>query len=259
MSALNQFARRHALVTGGAGSIGSATTLRLLAEGAEVTVWDRSAEALHVLQEQAVSAQERLRTRVVDLAQAEAITQAAEALSDDAPVDILINNVGGAFDKPYSLLEQTDDDWQMTFNVNLMSAVRVSRVVVPGMAKHRYGRIVNVGSKAGRYGSYIDGPSYVAAKGALHALTMQLAMEFGRDGITANAVAPGMVLVERVRRLWETRRPADEREAILNAIPLRRHATADDVAGVVVFLASDDAAFVTGTVIDVNGGQSMQA
>ena len=259
MSALTRFAGRHALVTGGAGSIGSATTRRLLAEGAQVTVWDRSAEALHALQDGAECRKGQLRTRAVDLAQPDAIAQAAEVLASDGSIDILVNNVGGAFDKPYSLLQQTDDDWQMTFNVNLMSAVRASRAVVTAMVKQRYGRIVNVGSKAGRYGSYIDGPSYVAAKGALHALTMQLAMEFGHQGITANAVAPGMVLVERVRRLWETRRPAQEREAILNAIPLRRHATADDVAGVIVFLASDDAAFVTGAVIDVNGGQSMQA
>jgi len=137
--------------------------------------------------------------------------------------------------------------------------VRVTKPFLPAMRRQKYGRIVNIGSKAGRYGSFIDGPSYVAAKGALHALTLQMAMEFGPSGITCNAVCPAMVMIERVRRLWESRRSPEEREAIRMSIPLRRYATPEDVAGVLAFLASDDAAFVTGALLDVNGGQSMQA
>ncbi|MFO1281394.1 MAG: SDR family NAD(P)-dependent oxidoreductase [Burkholderiales bacterium] len=253
-----RYQERHALITGGAGAIGSATAQRMLREGARVTVWDRSADALAVLKSQAVDA-ERLELDVVDLADPERIRTACAGLIErHGAVDVLVNNVGGAFDRPYSLLQQTDEDWRFTLDLNLLSAVRVTRAFAPAMVERGYGRIVNVGSKAGRYGSFIDGPSYVAAKGALHALTMQIAMEFGPSGVTCNAVAPAMVMIERVRRLWESRRSPDEREAIRRSIPLRRYAQPDDVAAVIAFLGSDDAAFVTGVVVDVNGGQSMQ-
>jgi len=86
---------------------------------------------------------------------------------------------------------------------------------------------------------------------------LSLAMEFGPKGVTANAILPGLVMSERVRALWETRRPREEREAIRLAIPLQRHAEADDVGGACAFLASDDAKFITGTLLDLNGGQSM--
>ena len=162
----------------------------------------------------------------------------------------------GALAKAYSLFDQSDEDWQQTYDINLMSMVRLSRIVARSMISREYGRIVNIGSKAGRYGSYIDGPSYCAIKGAIHALTLQMAAELGKHAITCNTIAPGMIMSERVRKLWESRRPAEEREAIRKAIPLQRHGVPEDVAGVAAFLASEDAAFMTGTILDVNGGQS---
>src|SRR5690606_7722191 len=119
------------------------------------------------------------------------------------------------------------------------------------------GRTINFGSKAGRYGSLIAGANYAAAKGAIASLTRQLAMEFGPHGLTVTCICPGVVLTERTRGLWESRRTAAERERVLQDIPLRRHATVDDISGVVAFLASDDAAFVSGVTLDVNGGQAM--
>jgi NAD(P)-dependent dehydrogenase (short-subunit alcohol dehydrogenase family) len=254
-----RFDGRRALITGGAGAIGSVTALRLIAEGATVAVWDRSAAALAELAQRGPGT-EALIGCEVDVTDETSVEQAAEELARRwGAVDVLVNNAGGALDKPYSLLDQTDADWRVTLDLNLMSAVRVSKRIVPGMQRQHYGRIVNVGSKAGRYGSFIDGPSYVAAKGALQALSLQMAMEFGPNGVTCNAVCPAMVMIERVERLWKERRTPEERAAIERSIPLRRFAMPEDVAGAIAFLASDDAAFITGCVLDVNGGQSMQS
>lgn len=254
-----RFEGRRALITGGAGAIGTATALRLLEEGASVAVWDRSQEALDALAARAAGRASRLLVSNVDILDAEAIGRAARALEAQwEAVDVLVNNAGGALDKPFSLLAQSDADWRLTLDLNLFSAIRVTRELVPAMRRRGYGRIINVGSKAGRYGSFIDGPSYVAAKGALHALTLSLAMEFGPDGVTCNVVCPSMVMIPRVERLWKERRSAEERAAIERAIPLRRFAQPEDVAGAVAFFASDDASFVTGAVLDLNGGQAMQ-
>lgn len=254
-----RFQGRRVLITGGAGAIGSATAERLVSEGAAVMVWDRSAEALAALVGRLGDRGSALTGEVVDITDPAAIELGSSRLLGRwTSLDVLINNAGGALDKPYSLIDQTDEDWRVTLDLNLMSAVRVTRLMISPMRRQRYGRIVNVGSKAGRYGSFIDGPSYVAAKGALQALTMQMAMEFGPDGITCNAVCPSMVMIERVERLWRQRRTEEQRTAIEQAIPLRRFAQPEDVAGAVAFLASNDASFITGVMLDVNGGQSMQ-
>ncbi len=142
-------------------------------------------------------------------------------------------------------------------NLNLMGAVWASRAVLPGMAARRFGRIVNFGSKAGRFGSLIAGPNYAAAKGAIAALTRQMAQEFGPQGVTVNCICPGVVMTDRTRGLWAERRTPEERERVLQEIPLRRHAEVEDVAAAVAFFASDDAGFITGTTLDLNGGQGM--
>ncbi|MBL8334585.1 MAG: SDR family oxidoreductase, partial [Rubrivivax sp.] len=108
-----------------------------------------------------------------------------------------------------------------------------------------------------RFGSLIAGANYAAAKGAMAAVTRQLAQEFGPHGITVNCICPGVVMTERTRGLWAQRRSAEERERVLQEIPLRRHAEVEDVAAAAAFLASDDAGFITGVTLDVNGGQGM--
>jgi len=251
-----RFAGKLALVTAGAGAIGSAIVRRFVAEGARVVVWDiDEARMRQLTAEPDLAAQ--VDWALVDVTDAAAVESAAAALAaaDGRPLQVLVNNAGGARSASTSLLGETDAVLAATLNANVMSVARVTRQFAPRMIEAGYGRIVNVGSKAGRYGSYIDGPAYVAAKGAVHALTLAMAMEFGPAGITCNCVCPGIILSAKVKAIWERVRSPEEREQIRKPIPLRRHGREEEVAGAIAFLASDDASFITGSNLDVNGGQ----
>ena len=154
-------------------------------------------------------------------------------------------------------MDETDDDWARVFDLNLITTVRLTRLALRVMIENKYGRIVNLGSKAGRYGSLFAGANYVAVKGAIHALTIQLAQEFGPLGITVNAVCPGATMTPRVKGLLAQRQSAEERQRIVNEIPVRRHGEVEDIARTVRFLVSKRADFLTGLLMDVNGGQVM--
>jgi NAD(P)-dependent dehydrogenase (short-subunit alcohol dehydrogenase family) len=253
-----RFVDRTAVVTAAARGIGFATAARLAAEGARVWITDRDESALTEAREAAMAAGLTLHAQVLDSLDSNATAQAFAAIVAEAgAVDILINNAGGSLHTPYRLLDESDEDWQVVLDLNVLGAVRAARAVLPGMTARGWGRIVNFGSKAGRFGSLIAGPNYAAAKGAVAALTRQMAMEYGPHGITVNCICPGVVMTERASRLWSERRTAEEREQVKNEIPLRRHCETEDVAASVAFLASDDAAFITGVTLDLNGGQGM--
>jgi 3-oxoacyl-[acyl-carrier protein] reductase/2-hydroxycyclohexanecarboxyl-CoA dehydrogenase len=254
-----RFAGRCVVVTAAARGIGFATAVRLAAEGARVWITDRDVPALAQARATAADAGLVLETRPMDSTSAHDTASMLAAIEAEArgAIDVLVNNAGGSLHTPYRLLDENDADWQRVLDLNVMGAVRAARAVLPGMVARGYGRIVNFGSKAGRFGSLIAGPNYAAAKGAIAALTRQMAIEYGPHGITVNCICPGIVMTERTQSLWTERRSADERERVLQQIPLRRHAEVEDIAAAVAFLASDDAAFVTGVTLDVNGGQAM--
>lgn len=253
-----RLAGRRALLTAAARGIGFASAVRLAAEGASVWITDRDQAALDAAVDAAARAGLILHTRALDSADGAAVARTLGALVAEAgPFDILVNNAGGSLHTPYAFLDEDDAHWQRVLQLNVMGAVAACRALLPAMSGQRHGRIVNFGSKAGRFGSLIAGANYAAAKGAIAAMTRQLAQEFGPQGITVNCICPGVVMTERTRGLWAERRSAEERERVLRDIPLRRHAEVEDVAAAVAWLASDDAAFVTGVTLDLNGGQAM--
>jgi NAD(P)-dependent dehydrogenase (short-subunit alcohol dehydrogenase family) len=255
---MNRFDNRVALITAAGNGLGRGVALRLAEEGAEVVIWDRDRRLLNESQEEAEKLGLNLHTQTLDMTDPLAIIQAVETLvAKHARIDVLVNNIGGSLHTPFHFLDQTNEHWQRVMDVNVTACVRTTREILPHMLKTGYGRIINMGSKAGRYGSLFAGANYVASKGAMKALTLQLAQEFGPSGITCNSVCPGAIMTERVRGFLAERQTSEERERVLLSIPVRRHGEIEDIAAAIAYLASEEAGFVTGVSLDVNGGQAM--
>jgi 3-oxoacyl-[acyl-carrier protein] reductase len=230
---------RSALVTGGNRGIGLAIARRLAAGGDSVTVTSRSGdpvEKLHVV-----------RCDVRDPASVDSAFAAAEA--EHGPVEVLVANAGVTRDQLLALM--SEDDFGAVLDTNLTGAYRVARRAVRGMMRMRRGRVVFISSVVGLYGS-AGQANYAASKAGLVGLARSLARELGSRGITCNVVAPGFVDSDMTAGL-----PEDRKAAILAAVPLGRYASADEVAGVVAFLAGQDAGYITGAVIPVDGGLGM--
>ena len=167
----------------------------------------------------------------------------------DGPVEILVNNAGITRDGTLHRMDQAA--WQAVIDTNLGSCFNMSRVVIDGMRERSFGRIVNVGSINGQAGQYGQ-VNYAAAKSGIHGFTKALAQEGAAKGITVNAIAPGYVDTDMVRAV-----PENVLEKIIKGIPVGRLGRAEDIARTVVFLVADDASFITGSTISVNGGQHM--
>ena len=258
MTQANTFHDQVVLITAAGSGLGRGIAIDLASRGAAVYVWDRDASALQELSEYAKAEKLTITTNVVDLVNEQEVEAAFKAtIAQSKKIDVLINNAGGSLHTPFHFLKQSKEDWDRVFNLNLMLTVKLTQLVIPCMLEKQYGRIINLGSKAGRYGSLFAGANYVAVKGAIHALTLQLAQEFGPQGITCNAICPGAVMTPRVKGLLKERQTDEERERILNEIPVRRHGELEDIANSVAFLASPESGFITGVLLDVNGGQAM--
>jgi 2-hydroxycyclohexanecarboxyl-CoA dehydrogenase len=244
-----RLAERTALVTGGASGIGAATCRRLAAEGARVAVTDLNpAGAQEIADEVAGAAYE------LDVRSEDSIRAAVRAVESDlGPIDVLVNNAG--YDE-WGWFTDTDPAlWDRVLAVNLRGVIAVTHAVLPGMQERRRGRIVNTASEAGRVGSS-GSAIYSAAKAGVIGFTKAIAIENGRYGITSNAVAPGPIETPLLMGAPEQLGDLGKRivETMVGSTNLRRLGQPDEVAAAIVFLASDDASYITGQALGVSGG-----
>lgn len=250
---MTQFTGRTAFVTGGSRGIGKAIVERFAEEGAKVAIIDVNEQALS---ETATELREKgypIYTKVASVTDREQIEQAVqEIVATFGTIDILVNNAGVIRDN--MLFKMTDDDWETVMNVHLKGAFYVTRAVQQHMVKNQYGRIINISSTSalGNRGQ----ANYATAKAGLQGFTKTLALELGKFGITANAVAPGFIETEMTRMTAE--RLGIPFETFVNdrisKIPVARTGKPEDIANAVAFLADERSGFVSGQVIYVAGG-----
>lgn len=242
-----------AIVTGGAGGIGAAICRRLAEEGVRVGVLDVRAEAA---EQAAASIGNGATAHAADITDHAAVVAAvADFEVRVAPVDILINNAG--WDKFAWFLDTDPALWERIIAINLKGPINLHHAVLAGMQARRSGRIVNIASDAGRVGSSMEAV-YSACKGGIIAFTKTIAREMARSGVTINCVCPGPTDTPLLRELTGAgEQGARIGEGLKRSIPLGRLGRPEDLAGMVAFLASDDAAYMTGQVVSVSGGLTM--
>ncbi len=247
-----------AVVTGAGGGLGFAFTTELLQQGATVVLTDYSQALLDNTIPRLTEYEGRYLLRVLDVTDGQQVRAVMKDVYETlGRIDILLNVAGGSLFTPKKLADITDKDWNTVLDVNLKGTFLCCQAAVPYMAPNHYGRIVNTSSIGGRTASIVTGVPYAASKGGVISLTRRLALEVGCQGITVNAIAPGTVLSgQRMIDLWNELDEKQKNET-LSSIPLGRLSTLEEQAKVVSFLVSDDAAYITGAVIDVNGGRLM--
>jgi len=236
-----------ALVTGATGGIGGAIAKALHVQGATVGISGTKAEKLEAL---ASELGERVYALACDLRDRPAVAQLADTAEKTlGQVDILVNNAGITHDNLF--MRMKDEEWDDVIAVNLTSAFILTRGILRGMMRRRYGRIVNIASISGVFGNPGQG-NYAASKAGLVGMTKSLAREVAARGITANCIAPGFISTPMTDALTEK-----QVEAIAAAIPAQTFGKPEDIAAAAVFFASDEAAYVTGETMHVNGGMIM--
>jgi 2-hydroxycyclohexanecarboxyl-CoA dehydrogenase len=248
---------RVALVTGGAQGIGRGIAEQLGTEGFRVGVADlnldaaeRTAAAINSAGGQAVAVQ-------IDVTDTASVQAAVKAVTEEyGPIEVLVNNAG--FDDFMKFLDTTEDFWDRILEVNFKGALRVIQATAPGMVEGGWGRIVNIGSDAGRVGSSLEAV-YSGAKGGIIAFTKTLARELATKGVTANTVCPGPTDTPALRKFAAN--SGEDAEKVIagmtRAVPMRRLAQPADIAAAVTYFASDAAGYVTGQTLSVSGGLTM--
>ena len=253
---MGRFAGKVVVVTGGGGGIGGATCRRFAAEGAKVAVFDVAVEAAEKVAAEIRDAgrlAQAFRCDITDRASVDDAVAAAEAAL--GPIDVLVNNAGWDIFRPFTKTEPAE--WDKLIAINLTGALHMHHAVLPGMAARRRGRIVNIASDAARVGSSGEAV-YAACKGGLVAFSKTIAREHSRHGLTVNVVCPGPTDTALFAAYKEgASNPEKLVEAFTRSIPLGRIGQPDDLPGAILFFASDDAAFVTGQVLSVSGGLTM--
>ena len=238
---------KNALITGASGGIGGAVARTLHAAGATVALSGTRVEPLQAL---AAELGDRVHVLPCNLSDAEAVTnlpkQAVEAMGS---VDVLVNNAGVARDNLF--MRMSDDEWGSVLDINLTSTMRLCKGVLRGMIKARWGRIINLSSIVGATGNPGQA-NYAASKAGVVAMSKSLACEVATRGITVNCVAPGFITTAMTDKLSD-----DQKSGILTQVPAGRMGTAGEIAAAALYLASEEAAYMTGATLHVNGGMVM--
>ena len=236
-----------ALITGASGGLGDKIARTLYAQGAKLALTDVRPEGMEKLK---ADLGEGVETFTANLSDAEAIkTLVSEVEAKFGQIDILVNNAGLTRDNLF--MRMSDEEWQLVLDVNLSAGFKLARGVIRGMMKRRYGRIIGIASVVGVMGN-AGQANYAASKGGMIAMNKCLAQEVGSRGVTVNSIAPGFIRTPMTDVL-----PDDVKAALLAKIPEGKLGEAQDIANAVAFLASDEAQYITGQTIHVNGGMAM--
>ena len=253
---MKRFDNKTVVVTGGGGGIGGATCRRFSSEGARVAVFDLNLEAAEEVAaaiRTAGGTAAAIRCDITDRASVDAAVAAAE--SKLGPIDVLVNNAGWDIFRPFIKTEPAQ--WEKLVAINLIGALHMHHAVLPGMVARKSGRIVNISSDAARVGSSGEAV-YAACKGGIVAFSKTIAREHARHGINVNVVCPGPTDTALFADYKEgAGNPEKLEEAFRRSIPLGRIGQPDDLPGAILFFASDDASYVTGQVLSVSGGLTM--
>lgn len=241
-------------MTGAAKGIGKEITQRLLSLGHKVIGFDIDEKALETMVSDLAYTDKFLSYKVDVTSESEIKNSVKLAHDSFGPITILVNNAGGSMSLSKTIETITTPEWDLVIEYNLKSTFLVTKAVVPFMKEAKWGRIVNFASIAGRGRSYFGATPYASAKAGIIGFTRQGSRELGPYGITMNAVAPGVVNSgERISQYWQNK-TEEEKQALLNLIPVGRLGTNQEIAAIAAFLCSDESSYITGAVIDVNGG-----
>jgi 3-oxoacyl-[acyl-carrier protein] reductase len=242
--------KRLAIVTGGARGIGRAIVMALLKQGRTVAALDVNKEQLAELEKVAAEAGYSVITKVCDITKTPEFTALLDELADQHNgVGILVNNAGITRDK--LMMQMEEPDYDILMNINLKASFMAAKTVVRSMIRNKWGRIINISSIAGVIGQR-GSANYAASKAALIGMSKSLAREVGKKNVTVNCIAPGFIETDMTKSLH----PA-VKEAALAVIPMAKQGQPEDVANAVAFLASDEAGYITGETLRVDGGMAM--
>jgi NAD(P)-dependent dehydrogenase (short-subunit alcohol dehydrogenase family) len=253
-----RFQDKVAIVTGGANGLGRDFAVALAREGCHVLVSDFDESAgVKTAEEIGKEGDTRSIFQKTDVTAKHDVVQMVErAIKDFGQIDILINSAGGSMGVPRAPVDEIEDkDWDRVISLNLTGTFLCTKAVVPFMKQRKQGKIVNLSSITARIGGELTPVQYVTSKGAISTFTRHVAQELGPYGINVNAVAPGIILSgARLEKMWYERKTDEERQAYVERIPLRRLGKVSEITGAVMFLCSQESAYITGITLDVNGG-----